>query len=129
MCGARVGAAREPRCGAQASHELLVRDVERAATERVVKLLVNVVEGMVCTRAQDVSIGSDQPLEGAEATTATTTIHFYCTTIAVGAQVNMIQRSMHPSCKIHRCTLFSHPTSSEIGSATIAPEPLNSCSK
>ena len=39
----------------------------------------------------------------------------------------MIQRSMQPSCRIHRCTLFSQPTSSEIGSATIAPEPLNSC--
>ena len=103
-------------------------DVERAATERVVELLVNVVEGVVCTRAQDVSSGSDQPLEGAEAATATTTIRHYYTTIAAGAQV-MSQRIMHPSCKIHRCTLFSHPTSSEIGSATIAPEPLNSCSK
>ena len=41
----------------------------------------------------------------------------------------MIQRSMQPSCRIHRCTLFSQPTSSEIGSATIAPEPLNSCGK
>ena len=41
----------------------------------------------------------------------------------------MIQRSMQPSCRIHRCTLFSQPTSSEIGSATIAPEPLISCGK
>ena len=33
----------------QASHELLVRDIERAAAEGVMELLVDVEESMVCT--------------------------------------------------------------------------------
>lgn len=39
----------------QASHELLVRNIERAAAEGVMELFVDVEESMVCTCAQHVS--------------------------------------------------------------------------
>ena len=40
----------------QASHELLVRDIERAAAEGVVELLVDVEEGVVCTCVHNESV-------------------------------------------------------------------------
>ena len=88
-------------------------DIEGALAKRVVQLLVNVEEGVVCKKCDSVRLALRRACGR-----------------ACGAQV-MIQRSMQPICKIHRCRLFSHPVSSEMGSST-APlmldvAPMASC--